>query len=222
MNEIDLLNVSDSGVSASMSGLILISLLTVAPVIIITMTPFLRITIVLSILRQAMGLTTVPTNKVISALSLVLAMYIMNPVLQKINDDAITPYRDGKISIEEVVSLSLPTLKNFMLDQTKKENVEVFLDKAGVKAESREDIPFHVAWISFVTSEITTALKIGFYIYLPFVAVDLIVAGTLMSLGMMMVSPMIISTPIKILLLVAVDGWLNLSSTLTNTFFFGG
>lgn len=219
-SDIPLLTMENGGaVSAPMSALILMTLLTLVPTFIMTMTPFLRITIVLSLVRQASGLTTVPTTKVIAAISLVLSVFIMNPVITKVNEVAITPYMEGKIQITEAIENGYKPVKTFMLAQTKKEHLEKFVEISGHQFTSKEDVSFPVLWAAFVTSEIQTALKIGFFIYLPFVMVDLLVSAITMSLGMMMVSPMIISTPVKILVFVIIDGWLNIIDSLAKSFY---
>ncbi|WP_210498407.1 flagellar type III secretion system pore protein FliP [Vibrio crassostreae] len=219
-SSIPILTGSDgTSVSASMSALILMTVMTMIPTIIFTMSPFLRISIVLSMLRQATGLSTVPTNKVLAAISLVLTLFIMNPVLDKINQDAIQPFSNNEIEITEAVERGIAPLKTFMLNQTKKEHLEKFLEMSGKEFTTKEDVNLFVVWASFVTSEIQTALKIGFFIYLPFVLVDLLTAAVLMSLGMMMVSPMIISLPIKVLIFVIIDGWMNVIDSLAKSFF---
>ncbi|MDK9793903.1 flagellar type III secretion system pore protein FliP [Vibrio sp. D431a] len=207
--------------TTSMSAVGLMALLAMLPTMVIVMTPFLRIAIVLSTLRQAMGLQNVPTNKVMASLALVVSMFIMTPVIEKIHQEAAQPYFSGEIQLEEAVSRAQVPLRTFMLNHAKTEHVERFLEMSGREYTTKDEIPFTVVVVSFVTSEIQTALKIGFLIYLPFVLIDLLVATVLMSLGLMMMSPMIIAIPIKIMLFVLVDGWMLTVDSLAKSFFMG-
>ncbi|CAH7370549.1 flagellar biosynthesis protein FliP [Vibrio chagasii] len=204
-----------------MSTIVLMTLLALVPTMFMVMTPFLRIAIVLSTLRQAMGLNNVPTNKVLAALSMVVTVFIMSPVFEVIHISAIKPFLDGTMQLEEALVTGVEPLKQFMLNHANKEHVERFLEMSGREFTSKDEIPLSVVTTSFITSEIQTALKIGFLIYLPFVLIDLLVATTLMSLGLMMMSPMIIAIPIKIMLFVLVDGWMLTVDSLAKSFFMG-
>jgi flagellar biosynthetic protein FliP len=205
--------------SLSLQILLLMSLLTVLPSLVLMMTSFTRIIIVLSILRQALGLQQTPPNQVLVGLALFLSLFVMRPAIEQINATAYTPYGDGQISIEEAVSRSGDVLHGFMVRQTRETDLKLFADLAEVPAfRSPQDIPFTILLPAFVTSELKTAFQIGFLIFLPFLIIDLIVASTLMSLGMMMLSPSIVSMPFKLLLFVLVDGWALTMGSLAASF----
>ena len=205
--------------SLSLQILLLMSLLTVLPSLVLMMTSFTRIIIVLSILRQALGLQQTPPNQVLVGLALFLSIFVMRPAIEQINATAYTPYGDGQISIEEAVSRSGDVLHGFMLKQTRENDIRLFMDIADVQPfATPNDIPFSILLPAFVTSELKTAFQIGFLIFLPFLIIDLIVASTLMALGMMMLSPTIISMPFKLLLFVLVDGWALTMGSLAASF----
>lgn len=208
--------------STSISAILFTVVLAMIPTIFITMTPFLRITIVLSLMRQALGLNTTPSNKVIASMALVVTIFIMAPVLEVVNEKAIQPLQAGDITTEQAVIEGAKPLRSFMLNQTRVEHLEKFVKMSGSEFTTKEEVEFHVIVAAFITSEIQTALKIGFFIFLPFIIIDLVVSSVLMSMGMMMVSPMIISLPFKIVLFVAVDGWLLIVDGLASSFFLGG
>ena len=194
--------------SLSLQILLLMSLLTVLPSLLLMMTSFTRIIIVLSILRQALGLQQTPPNQVLVGLALFLSLFVMRPVIDQVNAIAYTPYGDGQISIEEAVSRSGTVLHGFMIKQTRETDLKLFADLAEAKPFARvQEVPFSILLPAFVTSELKTAFQIGFLIFLPFIIIDLVVASVLMALGMMMMSPTIISLPFKLLLFVMVDGW---------------
>lgn len=205
--------------SLSLQILILMSLLTVLPSLILMMTSFTRIIIVLSILRQALGLQQTPPNQVLVGLSLFLSLFIMAPVLNKVNTDALQPYNAGTITLEQGIGKAGEHFHGFMVGQTRKTDLAMFqkLAKAPPVAAAK-DIPFTILLPAFVTSELKTAFQIGFLIFLPFLVIDLIVASALMSLGMMMLSPTIISMPFKLLLFVLVDGWALTMGSLAASF----
>ena len=205
--------------SLSLQILILMSLLTVLPSIILMMTSFTRIIIVLAILRQAIGLQNSPPNQVLIGLALFLSLFIMRPVIEQINTTAYTPYSDGQISIEEAVSRSGTALHGFMLTQTRQTDLRLFADLANQpEFANPQDIPFSILLPAFVTSELKTAFQIGFLIFLPFLIIDIVVSSTLMALGMMMLSPPIVSMPFKLLLFVLVDGWALTMGSLAQSF----
>jgi flagellar biosynthesis protein FliP len=205
--------------SLSLQILILMGLLTVLPTIILMMTSFTRIIIVLSILRQALGLQQTPPNQVLVGISLLLSLFIMQPVISQINMSAIEPYGKNEISIEEAISKSGVALHGFMIKQTRKSDLAMFAKIAKApKFQQSADVPFAILLPAFVTSELKTAFQIGFLIFLPFLVIDLIVASALMSLGMMMLSPTIISMPFKLLLFVLVDGWALTMGSLAASF----
>jgi flagellar biosynthesis protein FliP len=205
--------------SLSLQILVLMGLLTVLPSIILMMTSFTRIIIVLSILRQALGLQQTPPNQVLVGLSLFLSLFVMQPVLSQINTTAIQPYGKNEISIEDAVTRSGTALHKFMMTQTRKSDLAMFTKIAKApKFETKEAVPFSILLPAFVTSELKTAFQIGFLIFLPFLVIDLIIASALMSLGMMMLSPTIISMPFKLLLFVLVDGWALTMGSLASSF----
>lgn len=205
--------------SLSLQVLIIMGLLSVLPGILLMMTSFTRIIIVLSILRQALGLQQTPPNQVLVGLSLFLSFFVMAPVLNDMNVTAIQPYAAGKIGATQMIETAGKPLHAFMLKQTRMNDITMFskIAKSGPYAKPA-DVPYSVLLPSYVTSELKTAFQIGFLIFLPFIVIDLIVASVLMSLGMMMVSPTIISLPFKLLLFVLVDGWALTMGSLANSF----
>jgi flagellar biosynthesis protein FliP len=205
--------------SLSLQVLILMSLLTVLPSLILMMTSFTRIIIVLSILRQALGLQQTPPNQVLVGLSLFLSLFVMAPVLNKVNTEALQPYNAGTITLEVGIAKAGEHFHSFMVGQTRKTDLAMFQKLAkSPPVAAAKDIPFTILLPAFVTSELKTAFQIGFLIFLPFLVIDLIVASALMSLGMMMLSPTIISMPFKLLLFVLVDGWALTMGSLAASF----
>ncbi len=205
--------------SLSLQVLIIMGLLTILPGILLMMTSFTRIVIVLAILRQAMGLQQTPPNQVLIGLSLFLSLFIMAPTINQINTTAIQPYAAGQLAGTQMITTAGAPLHDFMTKQTRTKDLKMFADmaKAGPFA-SPKDIPFAVLLPAFITSELKTAFQIGFLIFLPFIVIDLVVATVLMSLGMAMLSPTIISLPFKLLLFVLVDGWALTMGSLANSF----
>ncbi len=205
--------------SLSLQVLIIMGLLTILPGIVLMMTSFTRIIIVLAILRQALGLQQTPPNQVLLGLSLFLSFFVMAPVITQINTTAIQPYAAGQLAGTQMIETAGTPLHAFMVKQTRIKDVTMFaqMAKSGPYASPRE-IPFSVLLPSFVTSELKTAFQIGFLIFLPFIVIDLVVATVLMSLGMMMLSPTIISLPFKLLLFVLVDGWALTMGSLATSF----
>jgi flagellar biosynthetic protein FliP len=193
---------------SALQVLFLLSVIVVAPSLLMLLTSFTRIVIVLSFLRTALGTPQVPPNQVLLGLALFLTLFVMTPTFNQINEEAIQPYLAKKISTEEAYTRGLAPLRAFMLRQTRQNDLALFLDLAGLpKPGGPEDVPTYACIPAFVLSELKTAFEIGFILYIPFLLVDLIVASTVMSLGMMMLPPMMISLPFKILLFVMVDGW---------------
>ena len=209
----------DAPMALSLQVLIIMGLLSILPGILLMMTSFTRIIIVLAILRQALGLQQTPPNQVLIGLSLFLSFFIMAPVISTMNTTAIQPYSEGKIGATEMIKTAGVPLHAFMVKQTRVKDITMFstIAKSGPYAKP-EDVPFSVLLPSFVTSELKTAFQIGFLIFLPFIVIDLVVATVLMSLGMMMLSPTIISLPFKLLLFVLVDGWALTMGSLANSF----
>ncbi|MES2495036.1 MAG: flagellar type III secretion system pore protein FliP [Pseudomonadota bacterium] len=205
--------------SLSLQILVLMSLLTVLPSLVLMMTSFTRIIIVLSLLRQALGLQQTPPNQVLVGLAMFLSLFIMRPSIEQINANAFKPYGAGQITIEEAVTRSGAVLHRFMVLQTRQTDLKLFADLAKAPKFARaSDIPFSILLPAYVTSELKTAFQIGFLIFLPFLVIDLVIASTLMSLGMMMLSPAIISMPFKLLLFVLVDGWALTMGSLAASF----
>ncbi len=203
----------------SLQILVLMGLLTILPSMLLMMTSFTRIIIVLSILRQALGLQQTPPNQVLIGLALFLSMFVMAPTFTEINSRAVAPYAADTIELESAIEISGQEFHKFMIKQTRQTDLKLFMDLAKAKpVAAPRDIPFSILLPAFVTSELKTAFQIGFMIFLPFLVIDLVVASTLMALGMMMLSPTIISMPFKLLLFVLVDGWALTMGSLAGSF----
>jgi len=199
--------------------LAMLTILTLAPSILVMMTSFTRILIVFAFLRQALGTQQAPPNQILIGLSLFLTMFIMMPVWQKIDTEALTPYLNEQINQSVAFERGIAPLRDFMLKQTREDDLILFLSAAKLEKPAKaEDTPMHVLIPSFVISELRTAFEIGFLIYIPFVVLDLIVASVLMSMGMMMLPPVMISLPLKIILFVLVDGWHLITANLLASF----
>jgi flagellar biosynthetic protein FliP len=203
-----------SEVSTSLQILALLTVLSVAPAILILTTAFTRIVIVFSFVRSALGTPTIPPNQVLIGLSLFLTFFVMGPTYQKVNDAALKPLLDGKLDINQAVERASGPMKDFMLKSTYQSDLKLFLDMRKEHPKSREDLSLVTLIPAFIISELKTAFIIGFYIFIPFLIVDLIVASSLMSMGMMMMPPTVISLPAKILVFVLADGWGNLINAL--------
>ena len=205
--------------SLSVEILVLMTVLTLLPSILIMMTSFVRIIIVMSLLRQALGTAQTPPNQVLIGLSLFLTYFVMAPVLTNIYEEAFDPYVNERISAQEAMDKAAIPLREFMLAQTREDDILMFAEIADHDLTGDPaDIPFRVLAPSFMTSELKTAFTIGFLIYIPFVIIDLVVASVLMSMGMMMLSPMMISMPFKLMLFVLADGWALITQSLTTSF----
>lgn len=206
--------------SLSLQVLVLMTLLSVLPAVILMMTAFTRIIIVLSILRQALGLAQTPPNQVLIGLSLFLTFFVMSPALNQINEVAFKPYAANTMPIDKAVENGGAVLHKFMMGQVRQKDIMLFANlKKDPPYASPEQVPFSVLLPAFVTSELKTAFQIGFLIFLPFLVIDLVVAAVLMALGMMMLSPTLISLPFKLLLFVLVDGWALTMGSLAGSFF---
>ena len=209
--------------SLSLQIVALMTLLTVLPSLLLGMTAFTRIIIVLSILRQALGTQQTPPNQVLIALALFLTFFVMQPTLTRMNDEAIGPYLDGQMAPDVAIRTSSEILRGFLVENTRQNDLLMFQQLAGDEAYSGPDaVPFSVLLPAFMTSELKTAFQIGFLLFLPFLVIDMVVASFLMALGMMMLSPMIVSLPIKLLLFVLVDGWALTVGSLAATYGLGG
>lgn len=204
--------------SLSVKIVALMTVLTVLPAILITTTAFTRIIIVLAILRQAIGIPNVPTNQILIGLSLIMTLFVMRPIIDHVNAVSIQPYLAGKITEEVALNNAMADLKGFMIKQTHKSDLRVFYDLSKTPMATNGDHPFLVVLPAYITSELKTSFEIGFLIFIPFLIIDLVVASILMSIGMMMLSPMIISLPFKILFFVLVDGWSLVATSLVTSF----
>jgi flagellar biosynthetic protein FliP len=208
----------DQEYSVTLQVLAFMTALSFLPAMLVLMTSFTRIVVVMSILRQALGLQQTPSNQVINGIALFLTFFIMTPVFDKINESALQPYLNESMLIGEALEVGKKPLMEFMLAQTRLKDLETFLEIADIQVDSPEDVPITVLIPAFVTSELKTAFQIGFMIFIPFLIIDLVVASILMAMGMMMLSPMIISLPFKLMLFVLVDGWNLIMGSLANSF----
>ena len=210
----------DGNVSGTLRILITLTLVALAPILLVMMTSFTRIIIVMHFVRSALGTQSAPPNIVLIGLSLFLTFFIMNPVITEINTTAVQPFEAGEISQQEFFETAVIPLREFMYGQTQAKDVRLFLDIEGIESVSTlEDIPTRVLVPSFVLSELRTAFIIGFLLYIPFIIIDMVVASTLMSMGMMMLPPTTISMPFKILLFVLADGWDLVIGNVVKTFY---
>jgi len=206
--------------SLSLQVVALMTVLTMLPAVLLMMTSFTRIIIVLSFLRQALATQSTPPNQVLLGLALFLTMFVMSPVLNRAYQDGVKPYMDHTMSADQAIPAAAAPFKRFMLDQTRDADLQLFTRLAKDQPyASKEDVPFRVAMPAFITSELKTAFQMGFLLFVPFLVIDLVVASVLMSMGMAMVSPTIISLPFKIMLFVMVDGWSLLIGTLAGSFY---
>ena len=207
--------------SLTLQLLALMTTLTLLPSMLLMMTSFVRIIIVLSLLRQALGTGQTPPNMVLVGLSLFLTLFIMSPVFDNIYQNALLPYMNGSMPFEKALALAEAPVRNFMTMQTREDDITMFMQIAQKKeVVSAAEVPFTTLMPAFITSELKSAFTIGFMIYIPFVVIDLIVASVLMSMGMMMLSPMIISMPFKLMLFVLVDGWSLMMGSLASSFIY--
>lgn len=210
----------EGNLSGPLRILITLTLIALAPTLIIMMTSFTRILIVLHFVRSAIGTQTAPPNQVLIGLTLFLTFFIMSPVITEINTTAVQPFEAGEIDQREFLELGAKPLREFMYGQTQTKDVRLFMDIAQIEdVETIDDIPTSVLVPAFVISELRTAFIIGFLIYIPFIVIDMVVASTLMSMGMMMLPPTTISMPFKILLFVLADGWNLVIGNLVRTFY---
>jgi flagellar biosynthetic protein FliP len=222
---IPMLNVSNAKggqqYSLTLQLLALMTTLTLLPSMLLMMTSFVRIIIVLSLLRQALGTGQTPPNMVLVGLALFLTLFIMSPVFDNIYQNALLPYMNGSMPFEKALALAEAPVRNFMTLQTREDDITMFMQIAQKKeVTSAAEVPFTTLMPAFITSELKSAFTIGFMIYIPFVVIDLIVASVLMSMGMMMLSPMIISMPFKLMLFVLVDGWSLMMGSLASSFIY--
>ncbi len=206
-------------VSVSLQILFLLTILSLAPAILIMMTSFTRIIIILSFVRRALGTQQMPPNQVMVGLALFLTFFIMAPIATNINDNALQPYLDEEIDHEVALALATDPIREFMLKNTREKDLALFANLNGEPiGEVVEEIPMRVVIPSFIISELKTAFQFGFILYIPFLVLDMVVASTLMAMGMMMLPPVMISLPFKILLFVMVDGWNLLTQSIVTSF----
>ena len=201
-------NNDEGTMSGTIQMLLVITVISLAPSIIVMMTSFTRIIVVLHFLRTALGTQTAPPNNVLIGLSLFLTLFIMSPTFSRVNEEGLKPLAAGEITQEEALDACMDPMRDFMLDQVKEDDLKLFMDIAHVEAvESVDDIPTNIVIPAFIISELRAAFIIGFLIYIPFIIIDMVVASTLMAMGMMMLPPTTISMPFKILLFILADGW---------------
>ena len=205
-------------VSSAIQILFVMTLLTLAPSIMMLMTSFTRLVIVLGFVRSALGVQGAPSNQIIVGLSLFLTIFIMSPIATRINSDALQPYMAKQIGTEAALEKASAPLRQFMLKQTRRSELDFFLGISGAGPTRIEDVPMRVAVPAFVVSELQTAFQMGFLVFIPFLIIDFLVASTLMSMGMMMMPPTMISLPFKLLLFVLVDGWHLVIRSLVESF----
>ena len=210
----------EGNLSGPLRILITLTLIALAPTLVIMMTSFTRILIVMHFVRSALGTQSAPPNQVLIGLTLFLTFFIMNPVITQINDEAVKPFEAGELTQTEFLETAVQPLRQFMYGQTQTKDVRLFLDIAKIESvEDIDDIPTRCLVPAFIISELRTAFIIGFLIYIPFIVIDMVVASTLMSMGMMMLPPTTISMPFKILLFVLADGWSLVIGNLVKTFY---
>lgn len=208
-----------SNYSMNIQILLLMTVLTLLPAALITMTSFTRILIVLAILRQALGTAQTPSNQIILGLALFLSLFIMAPVFDVAYQNALLPYMNETIDFDQALAAARGPFREFMFGQTRENDLMLFAELGGYGPfQTPEEVPMVVLLPSFLTSELKTAFQIGFLLFVPFLIIDLVVASVLMSMGMMMLSPMLVSLPFKLMLFVLIDGWTLVASTLVNSF----
>lgn len=207
--------------SLSIQVMMLMTLLTFIPAAILAMTSFVRIVIVLALLRQAIGTMSTPTNQIVIGLALFMTFFVMAPVFDRVYGEAFEPYMNEQISSEDALMRAGKPFKRFMLDQVRETDLALFVDMSGteIDEENLDDVPFSILVPAFLTSELKTAFQIGFMIFIPFLIIDLVVASVLMAMGMMMLSPLIVSLPFKIMMFVLIDGWVLVLGTLASSFY---
>ncbi|WP_456388266.1 flagellar type III secretion system pore protein FliP [Desulfolithobacter sp.] len=206
-------------VSTALQVLFVLTILSIAPAILLMTTAFTRIVIVLGFVRQAMGTQNMPPNQIIIGLALFLTLFIMSPVINRINDQALQPYLQETISQEQALNIAVQEMREFMFSQVQEEELQLFIDiTRKEQPEDKNDLSTTVLIPAFMLSELKLAFQMGFMIYVPFLVIDMIVASVLMSMGMMMLPPIIISLPFKLLLFVLVDGWALVVGSLVQSF----
>jgi len=219
MNPVDIRLDGIGTISAPLQIVLVLTLLSFLPAILITMTAFTRIVIVFHFLRQALGTQEMPSNQILIGLSLFLTMFVMAPVAQRVNAEAIAPAMAGKLSLSDATERGAPPLREFMLRQTREADLKLFIELSKTpKPPSANELPMTVVIPAYVISELKTGFQMGFFLFVPFVVIDLVVSTTLLSMGMMQLPPAMISLPFKVLLFVMIDGWNLLVGSLVRSF----
>ena len=219
MNSVDLQVNGIGAISAPLPIILLLTLISFLPAILVTMTCFTRITIVFHFLRQALGTQEMPSNQVLIGLSLFLTIFIMAPVGARINELAVAPVMNGEITVNEGIQRGAPPLREFMLKQTRESDLKLFLELSKApKPKSKDEVPMTVVIPAYAISELKTGFQMGFFLFVPFLIIDLVVSTTLLSMGMMQLPPAMISLPFKVLLFVMIDGWNLLVGSLVRSF----
>jgi flagellar biosynthetic protein FliP len=219
VNAVDLRLDGIGTISAPLQIVLVLTLLSFLPAILITMTAFTRIVIVFHFLRQALGTQEMPSNQILIGLSLFLTMFVMAPVAQKVNADAIAPAMAGKLSLSDATERGAPPLREFMLRQTREADLKLFVELSKTPVpKSASELPMTVVIPAYVISELKTGFQMGFFLFVPFLVIDLVVSTTLLSMGMMQLPPAMISLPFKVLLFVMIDGWNLLVGSLVRSF----
>jgi flagellar biosynthetic protein FliP len=212
-------NADPGKVSVVMQIFLLLTVLSLAPSILVMVTSFTRIAIVLSLLRQAIGSNQLPPNQIIVGLSLFLTFFIMTPVWQNIHQEALKPYMANEITAQEALSKAIQPVRKFMIRQTREKDLAMLIDVAKLeRPKNIDDVPIHVLIPSFIISELKTAFQIGFMLYVPFLIIDMVVASVLLSMGMMMLPPVMVSLPFKLMIFVLTDGWFMIVGSLVKSF----
>jgi flagellar biosynthetic protein FliP len=219
MNNLDLQVNGIGTISAPLQVVLLLTLLSFLPAILVTMTSFTRITIIFHFLRQALGTQETPSNQILIGLSIFLTMFIMAPVGARINEVALEPAMAGKVSVTEALKLGAPPLRDFMLKQTREADLALFLELSKVeKPKTAQELPMTVVIPAYIISELKTGFQMGFFLFVPFLLIDLVVSTTLLSMGMMQLPPAMVSLPFKVLLFVMIDGWNLLVGSIVRSF----
>ncbi len=210
---------SPAKVGVVMQIFLLLTVLSLAPSILVMVTSFTRIAIVLSLLRQAIGSHQLPPNQILAGLALFLTVFIMAPVWQKVNQDALQPYLNNKIPAKTALEKAMDPIRKFMIKQTREKDMAMIVDVAKIpRPKNIDDVPTHILIPSFILSELKTAFQIGFMLYVPFLIIDMVVASVLLSMGMMMLPPVMVSLPFKLMIFVLTDGWFLIVGSLVKSF----
>lgn len=209
----------NNGASTSVQLIVLFTILTLAPSLIIMLTSFTRILISLHFLRNALGTQQIPPNQIIIGIALVLTIFIMSPTIKQVNDNAFVPYSEGKMSQQQFLEESMKPIREFMFTQVDDKDLKLFTDLAGIESyENLEDVPSSVLIPSFILGEVTKGFIIGFILYIPFIVIDMVVSSVLMAMGMMMLPPALISAPFKLIFFIMIDGWNLIIGSIVKTF----